>query len=139
TLPASEDATAATPPVAGPAKPGELPPEKDPKFYRAKLEPLRKQLADVETKISTIQDALANPIDGKNAIKINQQAPSLPPQDQPPDYQKNRPDDSIYGNQVVRPQDQLVVYQQKRDALQQQIDDIEAQARRNGIDPGDLR
>jgi len=127
----------AQPAAAGKEAP--LPPEKDPKTYLAKLEPLRKQLADVEAKIREIQDVTDHPIDGKNAIKLNQQAPNFPPQDQAPGYQKSRPDDTLYGNQVVRPQDQLTVYEQKRDQLQQQIDDLEAQARQNGISPGDIR
>ena len=123
--------------AAGKEKP--LPPEKDPKVYRAKLDALRKQLADVDAKIKEIQDAIDHPINGKNAIKLNQQAPDFPPQDQPPGYEKNRPSEALYGNQVVRPQDQLRVYEQKRQELQQQIDDLEAKASENGIAPGDIR
>jgi hypothetical protein len=93
----------------------------------------------VEAKIKEIQDALNNPYEGTNKVKLNQQAPNFPPQDQQPGYQKKRADDSIYGDQVVKPQDQLKVYEEKRQQLQQQIDDLEAQARQNGISPGDLR
>ena len=125
--------------AAGATKEKPLPPEKDPKTYLAKLEPLRKQLADLDAKIKDMQDKIDHPIDGKNAIKLNQSAPNLPPQDQPPGYEKNRPDESLYGNQIVRPQDQLKVYQQQRDEIQQKIDDLEAQARDNGIPPGDIR
>jgi hypothetical protein len=117
----------------------DLPPEKDPEVYRKKLEPLRAQLAQTESKIKEMQDAIDHPIDGKNAINLNQQAPNLPKADQPADYQEKRPDNAIFGNQVVRPEDQLVVYRQRRDALRQQIDDLEAEARKNGIDPGDIR
>jgi len=113
--------------------------EQDPKWYRSKLEPLRAQLTDLDGKVKDIEDALNNPIDGKNAIKINQQAPNFPKQDQDPGYQEKRPDDRIFGNQTVRPQDQLTVLKQKRDAIQQQIDDLESLARRNGINPGDIR
>ena len=130
-------AEAQAPAAEGKEKP--LPPEKDPKVYRAKLDALRKQLADVDAKIKEIQDAIDHPIDGKNAIKLNQQAPDFPPQDQQPGYQKNRPNEAIYGNQTVKPQDQLKVYEQKREQLQQQIDDLEAQAGQNGIAPGDIR
>jgi hypothetical protein len=126
-------------PAAAAGKEGQLPPEKDPKTYLAKLEPLRKQLADLDAKIKDMQDKIDHPIDGKNAIKLNQPAPNLPPQDQPPGYEQKRPDDSLYGNQIVRPQDQLKVYQQQRDDIQQKIDDLEAQARDNGIPPGDIR
>jgi hypothetical protein len=126
-------------PTAAAGKEAKLSPEKDPKTYLAKLEPLRKQLADLDARIKGMQDGIDHPIDGKNAIKLNQPAPNLPPQDQPPGYDKKRPDDALYGNQVVRPQDQLKVYQQQRDQIQQQIDDLEAQARDNGIPPGDIR
>ena len=126
-------------PAADAGKEKPLPPEKDPKAYRAKLEPLRKQLADVEAKIKDTQDALNKPIDGTNKIKLGQAAPSMRPQDQPPGYDAKRPDDAIYGNQIVRPQDQLAAYEKRRQELQQQIDDLEAQARKNGIDPGDIR
>jgi hypothetical protein len=137
--PGGAPAQAAATSPAAPGKEKQLPPEKDPKAYRAKLEPLRKQLADVEAKIKEIQDALANPYDGTNKVKLGQPAPNFPQQDQQPDYQKKRADDAIYGNQVVRTQDQLTVYEQKRQQLQQQIDDLEAQARQNGLSPGDIR
>ncbi|HKM90838.1 MAG TPA: hypothetical protein VJX29_09490 [Candidatus Acidoferrales bacterium] len=130
-------AEAQAPAAAGKEKP--LPPEKDPKVYRAKLDALRKQLADVDAKIKDIQDALNNPFNGTNKMKLDQQAPNFPPQDQQPGYQKNRPSDALYGNQTVKPQDQLTVYQQKREQLQLQIDDLEAQASQNGIEPGDIR
>jgi hypothetical protein len=126
-------------PGTTPGQQKELTPDKDPKVYRAKLESLRKQLADTEAKIKDIQDALNNPIEGTNKINPRQPAPNLPPQDQPPGYDKRRPDNAIYGNQIVRPQDQLEVYEKKRQELQQQIDDLEAQARQNGINPGDIR
>jgi len=125
--------------ATAPGQSKDLPPEKDPKVYRAKLAALRAQLDDLDAKIKQTQDAIDHPIDGKNSIKLGQQGPNFPKQDQAPDYQQKRPDDSIYGNQVVRPQDQLTVYKQKRDAVQQQIDDLEAQARQNGIAPGDIR
>jgi hypothetical protein len=125
--------------AAAPGKEKELPPEKDPKVYQAKLEALRKQLADLDAKIKSIQDALSDPIKGTNKINVAQDAPSLPPQDQPPDYQKNRPDNQLFGNEIVRPQDQLAVYEQQRQAIQQQIDELESQARKNGLNPGDIR
>lgn len=136
-IPPGEGAAGAPPEAAG--KEAKLPPEKDPKTYLAKLEPLRKQLADLDAKIKDMQDKTDHPIDGKNAIKLNQPAPNLPPQDQPPGYDAKRPSEALYGNQIVRPQDQLKVYQQQRDEIQQKIDDLEAQARDNGIPPGDIR
>jgi hypothetical protein len=141
TVPSEGAATpvAPAPAAAAAAAPGQLPPEKDPKTYRAKLEPLRKQLADLDAKIKQMQDAIDHPVEGTNKIALKQPGPNLPPQDQPPDYNKKRPDNAIYGNEIVRPQDQLEVFEKQRQQIQQQIDDLEAQARQNGIAPGDIR
>jgi len=127
----------ATPAAAAPGKEKALPQEKDPKYYQSKLAPLRQQRDALDAKIKGIQDALDNPVEGTNKINVTQQAPKMPPgteQGGPP-----RADNSIYGDQVVRPKDQLEVLQKQRDAVQQQIDDLETEARRNGIDPGDIR
>ena len=136
--PSAEGAAPAEAPAPG-AAPGaqpQLPQEKDPKYYKAKLDPLRKQLADLDAKIKETQGAIDNPYQGTNKISLNQQAPSMPSQGPEP---PNRPDDTLYGNQIVRPKDQLAVYQKQRDDIQRQIDDLEAQARNNGIYPGDIR
>jgi len=141
TVPSDSGTTSAAqaPAVAPSAGAGQLPPEKDPKVYRAKLEPLRRQLADLDAKIKETQGAIDNPIEGTNKINPKQPGPNLPPQDQPPDYDKRRPDNTIFGNEIVRPKDQLAVYEKRRQEIQQQIDDLEAQARQNGIAPGDIR
>jgi hypothetical protein len=123
-------------PGAVPGKEGQLPPEKDPKYYKAKLDPLRKQLAEVDAKIKEIQDAISNPYEGTNKVSLTQQAPAMPSQGPEP---PTRPDDSLYGNQIVRPKDQLAYYQKRHDELQQQIDDLETQAVRNGLNRGDIQ
>ncbi len=132
---AAGEATAAA--AAAPGKEKALPDEKDPEYYRKQLGPLRQQRDQLDAKIKEIQDALNNPSQGTNKINTTQQAPNMPPgteQGGPP-----RADNSLYGNQIVRPQDQLEVYQKQRDEVQEKIDDLESQARRNGIDPGDIR
>jgi hypothetical protein len=98
-----------------PAKAGELPPEKDPKTYQKKLEDLRKRLADVDAKIKATQDATSGAVDGSNAVNLNQPTP------------------------ILRPADQLAAFEKERQDIQQQIDDLESEARRNGIPPGDIR
>jgi hypothetical protein len=137
--PASEGAAEgeATAAAAAPGAEKTLPQEKDPKYYRSKLAPLRQQRDQLDAKIKEIQDALSNPYQGTNKISLTQPAPNMPPgaeQGGPP-----RPDDSLYGSQVVTPKDQLAVYQKQRDDVQRQIDDLESQARSNGLDPGDIR
>jgi len=123
--------------TAAPGKEQPLPDEKNPEYYRKKLAPLRQQRDQLDAKIKEIQDALNNPYKGTNSISLTQPAPNMPPgaeQGGPP-----RPDNNLYGNEVVTPKDQLAVYQKQRDQVQQQIDDLESQARQNGIDPGDIR
>lgn len=137
---ASEEAGAAATPGAAAAAPGKdknLPPEKTAKYYQAKLAPLRKQLADTEQKIREIQGALDNPYQGTNKIGLGQSAPPGPPQNQP--GTPPRADDSIYGNQTVKPKDQLAYFEKQRDDLQQKIDDLEAQAISNGLTRGEIQ
>ncbi|HUJ40318.1 MAG TPA: hypothetical protein VLW54_07215 [Candidatus Acidoferrales bacterium] len=128
---------AASTPATGAAKEKELPPEKTAKFYKDKLDPKRKELAEVEKKIKEIQDALANPYNGTNKINTTQSAPPGPPST--PDSNPPRPDNNLYGNQIVRPQDQLTYYQKRRDELQQEIDTLEAQAISNGLSRGEIQ
>jgi hypothetical protein len=123
-------------PTAAPGKEKRLPDEKNPEYYRKLLKPLRAQRDQLDAKIKEIQDALANPYNGTNKISLTQPTPTQPSQGPEPG---SRPDDSLYGNEIVTPKDQLTAYQQQRDKVQQQIDDLETQARRNGLDPGDIQ
>jgi len=127
-------------PAAGGAAPAkkELPPEKTAKFYIDKLTPLRAQLAEAEARIKQIQDGMSNSAgSSSNHINTTQQGPPGPPSD--PNSQPPRPDNSIYGNQIVRPEDQLAYYEKRRDTLRQQIEDLEAQAISNGLTRGEIQ
>ena len=127
--------TGAAPVAAGGTE--KLPPEKTPEFYKAKLAPLRQKLAETEAKIKEIQDAIANPYNGTDKINLKQQAPPGPPSE--PGSNPPRANNSIYGDQLIKPQDQLTHYEKQRDELQQQIDDLEAQAIANGLHRGDIQ
>lgn len=124
-------------PAAGPGKEKQVPPEKTAKYYQEKLAPLRKQLADTEAKIKEIQDALDNPYKGTNKIGLNQNAPPGPPAT--PDSNPPRADSSIYGNQIVRPQDQLAYYEKQKADIQQKIDDLESKALSNGLSRSEIQ
>jgi len=114
-----------------------LPPEKTAEFYKAKLTPLRQKLAETEAKIKEIQDAIANPYKGTDKIDLKQQAPPGPPSE--PGSNPPRANNAIYGNELVRPQEQLAYYEKQRDDLQQQIDDLETQAIANGLHRGEIQ
>jgi len=134
--PAEEAGTPAKAPATGAGK--EPPPEKTAKYYQEKLGPLRKQLADTEAKIKQIQDAIDNPgKDGSNKINVTQSAPPGPPST--PDGTPPRADNSIYGNAIVKPQDQLTYYENQRRDLQAKIDDLEAKAISNGLTRGEIQ
>lgn len=97
------------------AKTAQLPPEKDPKTYKDKLGALQKRLADVEARIKSTQDAMNGSQGGSNAINLSQPTPTL------------------------RPTDQLEALEKERKDIQQQIEDLESQAKQNGLSPGDIR
>ncbi len=132
----AESGAAAAGATAG-KKEEQVPPEKTAEYYKAKLAPLRKELADTEAKIQEIQDAIANPYKGTDKVNLNQQAPPGPPSE--PNSNPPRADNSIYGNQLIQPKDQLTYYEKKRDELQQKIDDLEAQAIANGLHRGEIQ
>ncbi|HXZ19977.1 MAG TPA: hypothetical protein VEG63_08505, partial [Candidatus Acidoferrales bacterium] len=134
---ASGEAGAAPAAEAAGGKEKPLPPEKTPEFYKAKLAPLRQKLAETEVKIKEIQDAIANPYNGTDKINLKQQAPPGPPSE--PGSNPPRANNSIYGDQLIRPQEQLAYYEKQRDDLQQQIDDLETQAIANGLHRGDIQ
>lgn len=116
--PAEGPATGEATPAGGDkatAKSGALAPEKDPKIYQQKLQALRQRLADVEAKIKSTQDAISGSQGGSNALNLSQPTP------------------------VMRPQDQLAALEKERQDIQQQIEDLESQARQNGLSPGDIR
>lgn len=128
--------TGAAPAAGAPGAKEKLPPEKTAEYYKAKLEPLRQKLAETEAKIKEIQDAIDNPYKGTDKVNLNQQAPPGPPSE--PNSNPPRANNNIYGNELVRPQDQLTYYEKQRDDLQQQIDALETQAIANGLHRGEI-
>lgn len=98
---------------AGKEKP--VPREKDSKMYREKLAPLRAQLEQVDAQIKQVRDQLTNPVKGSNAVDLS------------------------HTSAIMRPEAALSQLEQKRREIQQKIDDLEEEARRNGVSPGDIR
>ena len=97
------------------AKEKQLPRDKDPKEYREKLAPLRAQLASLDAQVKQVRDALTNPYNGTNAVDLR------------------------HTSAIMRPEEVLKQLEQKRQEIQQQIDNLEEQARRNGLSGGDVR
>jgi opacity protein-like surface antigen len=91
------------------------PREKDPKTYQKQLAPLRAQLAQIDSQIRSLRNSLNNPISGTNSVNL--------------------------GTATVtgRPEHQIEALEKQRQQIQQRIDAIEDEARRNGISPGDVR
>jgi regulator of replication initiation timing len=92
-----------------------LPASKDPKKYLEKLGPLRAQLAQLDAQIKQMRNQLANPIQGSNAVDLR------------------------HTSVTMRPEVAIKELEDKRRQVQQKIDDLEDEARRNGISPGDIR
>jgi len=102
-------------PTAAPAPPPALPRERDPEYYRTRLRPLQSELAQVERQIADIQRARAGKGGGGAGVGLTA------------------------GNPGVDPRDTLAGLQRQRDQLRAQIAALEAEARRNGLSPGQIR
>lgn len=89
--------------------------EKDPKTYRKKLVPLRAQLEQLDAQVKQMRDQLTNPTQASNAVDLR------------------------HTSATMRPEVALNELEQKRQQLQQKISDLEDEALRNGIAPGDIR
>ena len=89
--------------------------ERDPKPYLKKLAPLRVNVAMLDAQIKELRDQLKNPIEGSNAVDLR------------------------HASVVMRPADLLAELELKRKNTQQQISDIEDEARRNGYSLNELR
>ncbi|MFQ5926849.1 MAG: hypothetical protein ACE5MH_05380 [Terriglobia bacterium] len=99
-------------------EPKPLPPrEKDPAYYRERLQPLRRELAQVERRITDLQRNIRTGAGGAATGGVGLLQPST----------------------GVDPRDTLQQLQRRRDDLQRRIAAIEDEARRNGISPGQLR
>lgn len=102
---------------AGPTenKPAPLPREKDPETYQKKLAALRAQLGQIDSQIRSLRNSMNTPISGGNGVNLSTA--------------------TVTG----RPENQIEALEKQKQQIQQQIDAVEAEARRNGISPGDLR
>jgi len=89
--------------------------EKDPKTYRKKLVPLRAQLEQLDAQIKQMRGQLTNPTQAGNAVDLR------------------------HTSVTMRPEIAINQLEQKRQQLQQKITDLEDEALRNGIAPGDIR
>ncbi len=90
--------------------------EKDAQPYRERLAPLRAELERIDSQIRQIRDFLSNPrSEAQAGIVLGQ------------------------GSMQLTPQNQLEQLERRRRDVQQKIDEIEDQARQNGIPPGSLR
>jgi len=89
--------------------------EKDPQGYVRQLEPLRRDLATVEPNLRGLSNARKYGKDATSAVNLDQEA------------------------EGVTTEDQMTVYQTRRDQLLKRIDELEEQARHNDILPGEVR
>lgn len=110
---AAGEAAAGGPEKAG--APEALPKEKDPEWYRQQMGSLRAELERTEKEISRLRSFLANPSTGQAGLALNKE------------------------NDSLSPANQIELLQRRRDEVKHQMDDLEDQARRNGISPGALR
>ncbi len=91
-----------------------LPPEKDPAWYRGQLLPLRAQIEQIDAEIRKMKEVQG----GKEVSDPGRR----------------------YGLRLpMNPQDRIEVLEKGKRELQTKVDALEDQARRNGLNPGDLR
>lgn len=116
---AGEEESAAEEETPEAEKPKPLPPrEQDPEYYRDRLRPLRDELAQVNRRISDLQRSVQTGGGGAGGGGVGLLQSS---------------------DAGVDPRDRLAQLQRRRDELQRQISSIEAEARRNGLNPGQIR
>lgn len=112
------EATAATPAgesgAAGAAAAAPKDNASDPAWYRDQLDPLQSKLADLDAQIAKVNTFLNGGANG-SGFNLSQDAAA------------------------ISPQAQLAALQKQRDDVASQIDALQDQARKNGIEPGDLR
>ena len=85
------------------------------KKYKERLGQLRAQLDQIDAQIKEVRGQITNPFKGSNAVDLK------------------------HVSATMRPEEVLKNLEQKRREIQQQIDDLEEEARRSGISPGDIR
>src|SRR3989454_12507188 len=92
-----------------------LPPEKDPAWYRGQLPPLRAQIEEMDAQVRKLKEVQG----GKETSDAGRRAHGF---DLP-----------------MNAQDRTEVLEKRKRELQAKVDALEDQARRNGLNPGDLR
>lgn len=93
----------------------QIAPGKDPKTYRQKLEPLRAELERIDSEIHRLREFRASGETVMNGLDLSKE------------------------NMSLTPENQIQQLEARRREVQSKIDEIEDQARRNGIAPGDIR
>lgn len=118
---------AARPPANTPASPSPdesqqtIPAEKhyvrakDAKWYVAQLKPLQAQIEDIDSQLRRLRQARKNGRGTTDAVALDQDA------------------------EGVSADAQIEILEQRRKQILLQIDSLEDQSRRNGLDPGDIR
>lgn len=110
------EAAGETPSAEKPAEKAPVPKppkEKDPEYWRRQLAPLRQQLQDVDAQIARVRSGEGSAESGGMNV--------------------------ARAGGPLGPENTIQQLERRRASLQQQIDAIEDQARRQGIDPGYLR
>jgi hypothetical protein len=89
--------------------------DKDPKWYARELQPLRVELAKVDTEIRSLQEARKDGKGASDAVDLEEEP------------------------EGVSPDAQMELLKNERGELVRKIDELEEQGRHNAIAPGDLR
>jgi hypothetical protein len=89
--------------------------DKDPKWYARELQPLREELAKVDTEIRSLQEARKDGKGVTDAVSLEEEP------------------------EGVSPDAQMELLKSEHAELVRKIDELEEQGRHNGIAPGDLR
>jgi hypothetical protein len=89
--------------------------DKDPKWYARELQPLREELAKVDTEIRSLQEARKDGKGASGAVDLEEEP------------------------EGVSPDAQMDLLKSERAELVRKIDELEEQGRHNAIAPGDLR
>lgn len=115
---ATEGAAAAGEAVEGAARPAAAaatPKEKDPAEYQKRLSPLRAELTTVENRLRELRNYKSNPNRGQAGLALGGE------------------------NLNLTPENEIANLEARRREILRQIDEIEAEARRNGLSPGAVR
>lgn len=114
--PPAEATAEASPAAEGAARPAGAPysREKDPEWYRQRLSGLRAELDRIDEQVRRLREQSRNPTQATNTVALG-------------------------AGGGLSQEDQIATLERRRSQVQQQIDELEDQARRNGIEPSRLR